>query len=66
MAVNKSEEDNIPLYGWMDDGWLTMCNSPTVNVADIVNWFIDMRKMGFKINKSDMTESSPARNTSHR
>ena len=49
MAVNKSEEDNIPLYGWMDDGWLTMCNSPTVNVADIVNWFIDMRKMGFKI-----------------
>lgn len=49
MAVNKSEEDNIPLYGWMDDGWLTMCNSPTVNVADIVNWFKDMRKMGFKI-----------------
>ena len=49
MAVNKSEEDNIPLYGWMDDGWLTMCNSPTVNVADIVNWFIEMRKMGFKI-----------------
>lgn len=49
MAVNKAEEDNIPLYGWMDDGWLTMCNSPTVNVADIVNWFIEMRKMGFKI-----------------
>ena len=49
MAVNKSEEDNIPLYGWMDDGWLTMCNSPTVNIADIVNWFIDMRKIGFKI-----------------
>lgn len=49
MAVNKSEEDNIPLYGWMDDGWLTMCNSPTVNIADIVNWFISMRKMGFKI-----------------
>lgn len=49
MAVNKSEEDNIPLYGWMDDGWLTMCNSPTVNIADIVNWFIEMRKMGFKI-----------------
>lgn len=49
MAVNKAEEDNIPLYGWMDDGWLTMCNSPTINVADIVNWFIEMRKMGFKI-----------------
>lgn len=49
MAVNKSEDDNIPLYEWLDDGWLTMCNSPTVNIADIVNWFISMRKMGFKI-----------------
>ena len=49
MAVNKADEDNIPLYGWMDDGWLTMCNSPTVNAADVVNWFITMRKMGFKI-----------------
>ena len=49
MAVEKADEDNIPLFGWKDDGWLTMCNSPTVNMADIVNWFIDMRKMGFKI-----------------
>lgn len=49
MAARKAEEDNIPLYGWLDDGWLTLCNSPTVNVADIVNWFVEMRKMGFKI-----------------
>ena len=49
MAVHKSEEDNIPLYGWMDDGWLTMANTPTVNISDIVNWFIGMRKKGFKI-----------------
>lgn len=48
-AVAKAEEDNIPLFGWQDDGWLTMCNSPTVNIADIVNWFIDMRGKGFKI-----------------
>lgn len=48
-AAKKSEEDNIPLYGWMEDGWLTMCNTPTVNFADVVNWFIEMRKMGFKI-----------------
>ncbi len=45
----KAEEDGIPLFGWRDDGWLTMCNSPTVNHADIVNWFISMRKMGFRI-----------------
>lgn len=49
MAVQKAEEDNIPLYGWQEDGWLTMCNTPTVNISDIVNWFIQMRKMGFKI-----------------
>lgn len=49
MAVHKSDEDNIPLWGWKDDGWLTMCNSPTVNMADIVNWFKMMREKGFKI-----------------
>lgn len=45
----KAEQDNIPLFGWADDGWLTMCNSPTVNHSDVINWFIKMRDMGFKI-----------------
>lgn len=49
MAVEKAEKDNIPLFGWQEDGWLTMSNTPTVNISDIVNWFIAMRKMGFKI-----------------
>lgn len=48
-AQAKSEEDNIPLYGWADDGWLTLCNHPTVNISDIVNWFKRMRSLGFKI-----------------
>jgi phage terminase large subunit-like protein len=48
-AAKKAEEDNIPLYGWKDDGWLDMCNNPVVNHADIINWFVKMRKMGFKI-----------------
>lgn len=48
-AKQKAEEDNIPLFGWKDDGWLDMCNSPTVNHAEVVNWFIKMRKLGFKI-----------------
>lgn len=48
-AAAKADEDQIPLFGWQDDGWLTMCNSATVNIADIVNWFIEMRSMGFKI-----------------
>lgn len=49
MAVHKADEDNIPLYQWQDDGWLTMSNTPTVNVSDVVNWFKQMRAMGFKI-----------------
>lgn len=48
-AARKADEDNIPLFGWADDGWLTMCNSETVNYSDVVDWFCDMRKMGFNI-----------------
>lgn len=48
-AVAKADEDGIPLFGWQDEGWLTMCNSPTVNMGDIVNWFKSMRDMGFRI-----------------
>ena len=49
MAAQKADEDNIPLYGWHDNGWLTLCNSPTVNMGDVVQWFIDMRAKGFQI-----------------
>lgn len=49
MAHKKAEEDNIPLFGWKDDGWLDMCNSPTVNHAEIVQWYLEMKKKGFKI-----------------
>lgn len=45
----KADQDNIPLFGWADDGWLTLCNSPTVNQADVIKWFCDMRNKGFKI-----------------
>ena len=48
-AARKADEDDIPLFGWKDDGWLTLCNTPTVNYADIVNWFISMRDKGFRI-----------------
>lgn len=48
-AHQKADEDGIPLFGWKDDGWLDLCNSPTVNHADVVNWFVRLRKLGFKI-----------------
>lgn len=45
----KADEDHIPLFGWKEDGWLDMCNSPVVNYMDVVNWFKDKRHSGFKI-----------------
>ena len=48
-AHAKAEEDGIPLFGWQDDGVLTMSNTPTVHYADIINWFKKMKTMGFKI-----------------
>ena len=48
-AARKAEEDQIPLFGWSDDGWLTLCDGPTVNSSDVVKWFIAMRSKGFKI-----------------
>lgn len=49
MAQRKAEEDNIPLFGWMDDGWLSMSNYPVVNHAEIINWYKTLKKDGFKI-----------------
>lgn len=48
-AARKADEDHIPLFGWADDGLLTMCNSPTVNASDVVQWFLQMKRLGFKI-----------------
>lgn len=50
-AHEKAVKDDIPLFGWEDDGWLTMSNNPTVNHAEVVNWFKMMRDKGFKIRK---------------
>ena len=48
-ATQKADEDNIPLFGWKDDGWLTLCNAPTNDHQSVVNWFIEMKKRGFAI-----------------
>jgi phage terminase large subunit-like protein len=48
-AHDKAEKDAIPLFGWQDDGVLTMSNTPTVSYDDIIDWFKKMKQMGFKI-----------------
>lgn len=50
-AAAKADEDNIPLFGWKDDGWLTMSNDNVVNHAEVVKWFEQMREKGFKIDQ---------------
>lgn len=48
-AYKKADEDNIPLFGWKEDGWLTMSNGETVNHSEVVEWFDMMKRSGFKI-----------------
>jgi len=51
-ATEKADDDNIPLFGWKDDGFLTMANNPVISYQDVVKWFINMRKVGFKIHST--------------
>lgn len=48
-AHEKAERDNIPIFGWEEDGWLTLTDGETTNHTYVVNWFEEMRKKGFKI-----------------
>lgn len=48
-AYEKADSDNIPIFGWKDDGVLTLSNTPTILYDDVVKWFVMMRDKGFKI-----------------
>lgn len=48
-AHQKADEDNIPIFGWKEEGWLDFSNGPTVNHIEVVNWYQTMKKKGFKI-----------------
>lgn len=50
-AALKADEDNIPLFGWRDDGWLDMTNDAVVNHTEIVNWYKTQKVRGFKIDQ---------------
>ena len=50
-AADKADKDNIPLFGWKDDGWLEMCNAPTNDHDRVVAWFLAMKRMGFRIDQ---------------
>ena len=48
-AYTKANEDNIPVFWWKDMGWMTICNSETIEYEDVLRWFIKMRDAGFSI-----------------
>ena len=50
-ATEKAREDQIPLFGWKDDGWLDMTNDAVTNHSDVVRWYKDKRSRGFKIKR---------------
>lgn len=48
-AQAKAQEDDIPLFGWADGGWLSLSNAPVTNHAEVVAWYTRMRAAGFQI-----------------
>lgn len=50
-AAEKADKDNIPLFGWKDDGWLDMPNEPSMDPTEPVKQFIRWRDSGLKIRK---------------
>jgi len=50
-AAQKADEDQIPLFGWRDDGWLSMPNTPSMDPREPVAQFIAWKKAGFAIAK---------------
>lgn len=50
-ASEKADEDQIPLFGWRDDGWLDMPNTPSMDPTEPVKQFLAWRAAGFSIRR---------------
>lgn len=48
-ASEKADRDHIPLFGWLEDGWLDMSNDASINHGEIVRWFKSKRDAGFRV-----------------
>ena len=48
-AAEKADKDQIPLFGWRDDGWLDMPNTPSMDPSEPVKQFLAWKAQGFKI-----------------
>lgn len=50
-AAEKADKDNIPLFGWLDDGWLEMPNEPSMDPTEAVKQYKRWKAAGFQIKK---------------
>lgn len=50
-AAEKADKDQIPLFGWQEDGWLDMPNEPSMDPTEPVKQFLRWKADGFKIRK---------------
>ena len=50
-ATEKANEDQIPLFGWQEDGWLDMPETPSMDPSEPVKQFLSWKKAGFRIKR---------------
>ena len=48
-AAEKADQDQIPLFGWRDDGWLDMPNEASMDPTEPVKQFLQWKADGFSI-----------------
>ena len=48
-AAEKADQDQIPLFGWRDDGWLDMPNEASMDPTEPVKQFLKWKADGFSI-----------------
>jgi len=48
-ATEKADQDQIPLFGWRDDGWLDMPNTESMDPTEPVKQFLKWKSDGFGI-----------------
>lgn len=48
-AAEKADRDQIPLFGWKEDGWLDMPETPSMDPSEPVKQFIRWKQQGFHI-----------------
>ena len=48
-ATEKADQDQIPLFGWQEDGWLEMPNEPSMDPTEPVKQFLRWKREGYTI-----------------